>query len=108
MSLRTPLSSRLSLRPESPKIVSQASIKFEKLMQQMDGGNDETPSVLPKLKSATGPLYKHFKHEMASRERDIHGAIARINVDTELSPFLRQQLGNDWKSPSSKKMEMPK
>ena len=51
--------------PRIPKIVSQASIKFEKLMQQMDGGNDETPSVLPKLKSATGPLYKHFKHEMA-------------------------------------------
>ena len=69
----------------------------------MDGGN-----VLPKLKSATGPLYKHFKHEMASRERDIHGAIARINVDTELSPFLRQQLGNDWKSPSSKKLEIAK
>ena len=72
----------------------------------MDGGNDE--NVLPKLKSATGPLYKHFKHEMASRERDIHGAIARVNVDTELSPFLRQQLGNDWKSPSSKKLEQSK
>ena len=31
MSLRTPLSSRLSHRPESPKIVSKASIKFEKI-----------------------------------------------------------------------------
>ena len=104
MSLRTPLSSRLSHRPESPKIVSKASIKFEKILTQMDGGDEDGVS-LPALKKARGPFYKHFKHEMVSRERDVQGAIARIEVDTALSPFLKQKLGDNWKSPESKRQE---
>ena len=107
MSLRTPLSSRLSHRPESPKIVSKASIQFEKILTQMDGGDEDGVS-LPALKKARGPFYKHFKHEMVSRERDVQGAIARIEVDTALSPFLKQKLGDNWKSPESKRQEKMK
>jgi WD40 repeat protein/Ca2+-binding EF-hand superfamily protein len=107
MSLRAPLSSRLSLRPASPKIVSKASVKFEKLLNQMDGKNADSV-ILPTLKKARGPTYKHLKHEMVSRERDVQEAISRIEVNTALSPFLRQKLGDDWMSPEAKRAQKKK